>query len=184
MIELLGLLLLSLSHFTSIGTSAIFDFLEFISTLFGPNPSHALLHTSLHIASYLYYCYFISQFTLLMSSSISLVDKLNSNNYNTWNGHMEAWFCAQALWRIVSSVSKLPTVSATSKEGKEDKLEAWQLKADKAAGIMWLMVDNTERVHFRGIKDDPLKMWGALKEVHMQKRPGTRFNAYDGLFSI
>ena len=97
---------------------------------------------------------------------------------------MEAWFRAQALWRIVSGVSKPPTVSATPKEGEEDKLEAWQLKADKAAGIMWLMVDNTQRVHFRGIKDDPVKMWGALKEVHMQKRPGTRFNAYDDLFSI
>jgi len=46
------------------------------------------------------------------------------------------------------------------------------------------MFDNTQRVHFRGIKDDPLKMWDALKEVHMQKRPGTRFNAYDDLFLI
>jgi len=46
------------------------------------------------------------------------------------------------------------------------------------------MVDNTQRVHFRGIKDDPVQMWGALKKVHMQKRPGTRFNAYDALFSI
>jgi len=33
---------------------------------------------------------FISQSTLLMSSSIPLFDKLNSNNYNTWNGDMEA----------------------------------------------------------------------------------------------
>jgi len=97
---------------------------------------------------------------------------------------MEAWFRAQVLWRIICGVSKPPTVSATPKEGEVDKLEAWQLKADKAAGIMWWMVDNTQRVHFRGIKDDPVKMWGALKEVHMQKRPGTRFNAYDDLFSI
>jgi len=96
---------------------------------------------------------------------------------------MEAWFRAQALWCIVSSVSKPPTVTATPKKG-EDKLEAWQLKADKAAGIIWLMVDNTQRVHFRGIKDNPLKMWDALKEVHMQKRPGTHFNAYDNLFSM
>jgi len=183
-IGLLGLLLLSLSHFTSIGTSAIFDFLQFISTLFGPNPSHTLLHTSLHVTSHLYYRYFISQSALLMSSSILLFDKLNSNNYNTWNGDIEAWFHAQALWCIVSSISKPPTVSATPKEGEEDKLEAWQLKADKAAGIMWLMVDNTQRVQFRGIKDDPLKMWSALREVHMQKRPETRFNAYNDLFSI
>jgi hypothetical protein len=27
-------------------------------------------------------------------------------------------------------------------------------------------------------------MWKALEEVHMQKRAGTRFNAYDDLFSI
>jgi len=102
-----------------------------------------------------------------------LFDKLNSNNYNTWNGDMGAWFRAQALWRIVSGVSKPPAVSATPKEGEEDKLERWQLKADKAAGIMWLMVDNTQRVHFRGIKDDPVNMWGTVKEVHMQKRPGS-----------
>jgi len=118
-----------------------------------------------------------------MSSSIPLFDKLNSNNYNTWNGDMEAWVRAQALRCIISGVSKLPTVSATPKEGEEDKLEAWQLKADKAGGIMWLMVDNTQRVHFRGIKDDPLKMWSALK-VHMQKRPGTCFKGYDNLFAI
>jgi len=40
-----------------------------------------------------------------MSSSIPLFDKLNSNNYNTWNGDMEAWFHAQVLWRIISGVS-------------------------------------------------------------------------------
>ena len=119
-----------------------------------------------------------------MSSTLPLFAKLNSNNYNTWNGDMEAWYRAQALWRLVSGASTPPKVSTPAKEGEEEKLEAWQIKADKAAGIMWLMVENTQRVHFRGIKDDPLKMWEALATVHMQKRPGTRFNAYDDLFSI
>jgi len=77
---------------------------------------------------------------------------------------------------MVSGISKLPTDSETPKEGEENKLEAWQLKADKAAGIMWLMVDNTQRVHFRVIKDDLLKMWGALREIHLYKRAGIRFN--------
>ena len=97
---------------------------------------------------------------------------------------MEAWFRAQALWRLVSGASTAARVSQTPKDGEEKKLEAWQVKVDKAAGIMWLMVENTQRVHFRGIKDDPLKMWDALREVHMQKRPGTHFNAFDNLFSI
>jgi hypothetical protein len=83
-----------------------------------------------------------------------------------------------------SGASTAPKVSTPAKEGEEEKLEAWQIKVDKAAGIMWLMVENTQRVHFRGIKDDPVKMWEALATVHMQKRPGTRFNAYNDLFSI
>ena len=46
------------------------------------------------------------------------------------------------------------------------------------------MVEYSQRVHFREIKDNPLKMWTALRDVHMQKRPGTCFNAYNNLFSI
>jgi len=88
---------------------------------------------------------------------------------------MEAWYRAQALWHIVSGASKPPTISAPPREGEEDKLEAWEVKADKAA------VEPTQRVHFRGIKDDAVKMWGVLEGVHMQKQPGTRFNAYDDL---
>jgi hypothetical protein len=110
--------------------------------------------------------------------------KLNSNNFNSWSGDMEAWYRAQALRRFVSDASKSPTLSAPIKEGEEEKLDAWQIKADKAAGIMYLMVEPMQRVHFRGIKDDAVKMWGALEAVHMQKRPGTHFNAYDDLFSI
>lgn len=97
---------------------------------------------------------------------------------------MEAWYRAQALWRIVSGASKSPTLSIPLKDGEEDNLEAWQVKADKAAGIMWLMVEPAQRVHFREIKDDAVKMWGVLESVHMQKQTGTRFNAYDDLFSI
>src|SRR5258707_7923631 len=118
-----------------------------------------------------------------MTSSIPSFDKLNSTNYNTWCGDMEAWYRAQALWRIVSGASKVPALSIPPRDGEEDKLEAYQVKADKAAGIMWLMVEPTQRVHFRGIKDDAVKMWGVLEGVHMQKQR-TRFNAYDDLFSI
>ena len=69
-------------------------------------------------------------------------------------------------------------------KGRKINLKYGKYKADKAAGIMWLMVEPTQRVHFRGIKDDAVKMWGVLEGVHMQKQPGTWFNAYDDLFSI
>ena len=119
-----------------------------------------------------------------MASSLPLFDKLNSNNYNTWNGDMEVWFHAQALWRLISGASTAPRVSQMPQDGEKEKLEAWHMKANKAARILWLMVDNTQRVHFRGIKDNPLTMWDALKDVHMQKRPWTHFDMYNDLFSI
>jgi len=70
-----------------------------------------------------------------MSSTLPLFAKLNSNNYNTWHGDMEAWYRAQALWRLVSGASKAPTVSIQPKDGEEERLEAWQTKADKAIRI-------------------------------------------------
>src|SRR2546422_4624991 len=46
------------------------------------------------------------------------------------------------------------------------------------------MVEQDQRVHFGTTRDDPVVMRKALKDIHLQKRPGTRFNAYDELFSI
>jgi hypothetical protein len=60
----------------------------------------------------------------------------------------------------------------------------WYLKLDKAAGYIYLAVDENQKIHFAMISDDPVKMWAALAAVHLQKCPGARFNAYDDLFSI
>jgi hypothetical protein len=57
-------------------------------------------------------------------------------------------------------------------------------KLDKAAGWLFLIVEQEQRVHFQGIQDSPVKMWEALEAVHRQKKAGMRFNAYDELFSI
>ena len=46
------------------------------------------------------------------------------------------------------------------------------------------MVSEEQKVHFAGITDDPCKMWAQLERVHLQRRPGVRFNAYDALLSI
>src|SRR5271166_5011609 len=71
--------------------------------------------------------------------------------------------------------------------GKETRpkegLEAWEAKAEKAAGEIYLLVENDQRVHFRGMEEDPVAMWKLLEAAHLSKKPGPRFNAYD-LFSI
>ncbi|KAF9496023.1 hypothetical protein BDN71DRAFT_1390282, partial [Pleurotus eryngii] len=41
-----------------------------------------------------------------------------------------------------------------------------------------------QRIHFRGLEDDPVGMWAAIEKAHLSKKPGAHFNAYDDLFSI
>src|SRR3979490_2424743 len=53
-----------------------------------------------------------------------------------------------------------------------------------AAGDIFLGVQLDQRVHLDGIAEDPVKMWTKLESVHLQKRPATRFNAYDNLFAL
>src|ERR1700674_4251067 len=72
--------------------------------------------------------------------------------------------------------------SLTASEQKE--LNDWKRKAGKASGEIWLSLEDNQKVHVKDVKSDPAAMWSKLESVHLQKRPGTRFNAYDALFSI
>ena len=67
---------------------------------------------------------------------------------------MKAWLMRSGLWKLVSG--KLP------KPRDADELAKWEAKADKAAGELYLMVENDQRVHFGGIDNDPIKMWELL----------------------
>ena len=42
------------------------------------------------------------------------------------------------------------------------ELEKWEMKAEKAAGEIYLLVESDQRVHFRGHEEDPIKMWELL----------------------
>ena len=46
------------------------------------------------------------------------------------------------------------------------------------------MVESEQRVHIANIQDDAVAMWKKLEAVHMVKKAGAHFNAYDDLFSI
>ena len=100
---------------------------------------------------------------------------------------MQAWLRAQGVWRIVAAVSlapKLPASPAVASEAQIAALDAWELKSDKACGWMYLSIEDDQKIHLKGIEGDPVKIWDALSAIHLQKRPGMHFNAYDDLFSI
>ncbi|KAF9474627.1 hypothetical protein BDN70DRAFT_815331 [Pholiota conissans] len=108
----------------------------------------------------------------MSSSSLPQFAKLNASNYPSWSGEMQAWLHSQGVWRIVS------TVLTSKGHTEEASLDAWTTKSDKAAGYIYLAVEENQKVHFASISDDPVKMWTALAAVHLQKRPGACFNAY------
>ncbi len=121
----------------------------------------------------------------MSSNSMPHFTKLNATNYPTWAGEMQAYLRSRAFWRIVSGDSKAPKLSSTPPlRLRRPHWTPGSLKSDKAAGYIFLAVEDNQKVHFASISDDPVKMWAALAAVHLQKRPGACFNAYDDLFSI
>lgn len=112
------------------------------------------------------------------SHSSTTVSKLTSTNYNTWKGEMKAFLRTKGLWTIVSGTEKHPD---------DSKLEAqtkWDLRADKAAGELYLALSSEQRTHVDAVQDDPVQIWSTLASIHLQQRPGARFNAWDDFFSI
>jgi Domain of unknown function (DUF4219) len=108
----------------------------------------------------------------MSSSSSPQFPKLNSHNYNTWSGEMQAWLRAQGVWRIVAATSLAPKLPATPTDVNIAALDAWELKSDKACGWMYLSIEDDQKIHLKGIEGDPVKIWAALRDVHLQKRPG------------
>ncbi|THH22544.1 hypothetical protein EUX98_g8150 [Antrodiella citrinella] len=111
---------------------------------------------------------------------------LITGNYPQWSGEMRAWLMRNGLWRLVKGVdvkaSRADPLALTAEESKAEN--AWDDKAMKAAGELFLNISPEQRIYLAGIEDDPVLIWTTLESLHLQKRPGARFNAYDTLFSI
>ena len=104
------------------------------------------------------------------SSDNTKVIKLKEGNYPTWAGEVSAYLRTKRVWRVVTGEEEAP-----SKALRTEYL-AWLDKSDLAAGTIFLSLDDSQKVHVRGIEDDAISMWKALKEVHMQQKPTARFN--------
>src|SRR3954469_22854230 len=57
-------------------------------------------------------------------------------------------------------------------------------RVSRSSGELYLLVDEEQRAHIEGIENDPVAIWAKLTSIHVQKKPGARFNAYDDFFSI
>jgi hypothetical protein len=111
---------------------------------------------------------------------------LTSTNYGSWADNMEAHLKTHVLWSYVSGTAPKPSPVDASKPtaAEQEALRVWQEKSDQASGLLWLAVEDDQKVHVRDVKGDPVEVWKALKEVHVQQKPGVRFQAYLELLGI
>jgi len=107
-------------------------------------------------------------------SSISSIPLLTSENYRLWADDMKSWLQLNGLWRLVSGLEKKPADKPEIKDssGKilskavpvdEDKLERWEVKAERAAGALKTAMSQDIKVLIRDCEDDPILIWQTLK---------------------
>ncbi len=111
---------------------------------------------------------------------------LSSSNWGQWSDNMEAYLATKELWEYVDGSMPKPVAADPAKPTADEKKELgdWKRKAAKASGEIWLAVEDDQKVYIKEVKGDPCAMWIKLESVHVQKKPGACFNAYDVLFNI
>ena len=128
-------------------------------------------------------------------ASISSISPLTSANYRLWADDMKSWLQLNGLWRLVSGQEKKPAAKSEIKDSKgavvskavaldEDKLEKWEIKAERAAGALKTGMSHDVKVLIRDCEDNPILIWETLKTSFIQQRTAPRFNAYHSLLSV
>ena len=128
-------------------------------------------------------------------SSISAILQLTSANYRLWADNMKSWLQLNGLWRLVSGQEKKPAAKPEIRDSSgnlispavaldEDKLERWEIKAERAAGALKTAMSHDVKVLIRDCEDDPILIWDTLKTSFIQQRTAPRFNAYHALLSV
>ncbi|KAJ7207672.1 hypothetical protein C8J57DRAFT_1099160, partial [Mycena rebaudengoi] len=105
-------------------------------------------------------------------------NRLDEINYTTWIGNERAELQRLGVWHIVKGVITAPPTTDT------EAVHKWLVDSGKAAGSIYASISDGQRAHVKGKEENPVAMWKALEAAHRQKKPGARFAAYNGLFSI
>ncbi|PBK90679.1 hypothetical protein ARMGADRAFT_885988, partial [Armillaria gallica] len=115
-------------------------------------------------------------------------DDLRTDNYSTWSKNMEVLLKTRRLWLATSGRYREPDyVDAENPTRAEIKdWQDWWETLDAAAGIIYLCLESSQKAHVEDFhsKGDPEGMWDKLKATYQQRKPITRFTAYDSFFSI
>ena len=104
--------------------------------------------------------------------------KLGERNYRSWSAQCKAALMRKKCWRLVSGAWTCP---ATDDLG----YDSWMEMNEMACGIIFGLLDETRQNlvldEFSAV--DSKAIWDKLEAIMMQKKPSSRFHAYEQLFS-
>jgi hypothetical protein len=133
---------------------------------------------------------------------------LKEDNWHAWEPLMIAYLRSRGEYRLIASQLARPWPPQLQVEGTttagvaipftldqqmfnarltntfNESVEKYNVLQEKACGDMMKFLSPSQRVHVKGKEGDDPGMWAALVAIHLQQAPGTRFSAYNELFSI
>jgi hypothetical protein len=101
-----------------------------------------------------------------MTSKVPEIEKLGATNYTTWAQDVLAWLATQQLKKLVLGklIKPSPADPSSITETEQSAIDAWEDKAEKAAGWIITLIKSDQRVHIKGLEDDPVEMWKKLEK--------------------
>jgi hypothetical protein len=76
-------------------------------------------------------------------------DKLGDRNYATWAGNFSALARKKKFYRIMVGKEVKPAVLDAG-----ENLSDWEDRDSEGAGTLYLAVEDSQKVHFKGLEDD------------------------------
>ena len=98
-------------------------------------------------------------------------------NWSWWESEIQPWLSSKGLWRYAQGAVKEPKPKdATAVTDAEYRTqEEYQQRLEKAAGELWLAMEEPLRPQFKGKRSTPKDLYDAMKAAFNIQEAGTRF---------
>ena len=100
---------------------------------------------------------------------------LGDDNYARWKTSVCAHLMQNDCWMIVNG-------DWTCLISDDKEIRTWRRLQERAAGILWNSITQSQQIHVQDVMSDPICMWSVLASIQEQKCPEACFVAYDNLF--
>ncbi|KAJ6471961.1 hypothetical protein C8R45DRAFT_936625 [Mycena sanguinolenta] len=125
---------------------------------------------------------------MVFDASKKTFDSLRSSpsNYTSWKLNIEAVAKTHRLWRSIQGRQIEPEYAdadapTTAEISAHDD---WEDLRDQAAGMLWLCLEPDQQEHVKNVRNDPVRMWDTLEDLHQAKTAAPRFASLINLLNV